>query len=752
MAIDKYISFYEGKENTINNGRNLANKAGKISITTDLGNIYYDITEGFAVKRILLGAGRKTINGGEIFNDYINNTASGQYTHTEGSYNTNTANYGHVEGYKNNLSGLYGHIEGVENTASGWYVHVEGYKNDAQGNYSHIEGWSNIGIGSVVHIEGMGNYSSGNYTHTEGYSNKTFGDYSHSQGDNNNALGLSSHAQGSHTYAYSNYSHTEGLNTKAGHCALKVLSVEKINSTQIEIVLDKDIASQLKDQNINFEGACHIYNAFKVTTIIDHDTIGVMLRDDVNSTALLGQWDTLLKTSFNNDNPLYVWAENVLLLANNPSVYPAHAEGEESSAFGRSSHAQGYRTIALGAFSHTQGYQTYASSVGDHAEGINSKTSGSGACHAEGDNTEASYYASHSQGQNTKALALASHAGGRGSVAQHNYSMASGLYAFTGRDSQFVSGEYNEVISNALCVIGNGSSESKRSNAFVVLEDGTIWSPTMFKVGGANCNSGDAEELATKNFVISQSQSAGGMAVYNTYDDMKAVSGTDTMLYRVLEGNALYLWNSETEDYEPMTVSGGSGGGTVNVIKTFTVSPSVALIGSIINTVTLKWSLGAIPTTLKINDNEIDVNLTSQEYVDLTLRENQSWTLSAVKDDVISDKTATLTFGNNIYYGSSTLTDLSKMIQILSGMQATISNSVNRTITVSVGADAYLYYMFPSRLATECDFSVGGFSGGFEKVGTSIIANSVGYEEEYVIYRSDNHSLGTTKVTITKLI
>lgn len=44
-------------------------------------------------------------NGGEIFNDYTNNTATGNYAHAEGQYSTASGAAAHVEGVRNIASG-----------------------------------------------------------------------------------------------------------------------------------------------------------------------------------------------------------------------------------------------------------------------------------------------------------------------------------------------------------------------------------------------------------------------------------------------------------------------------------------------------------------------------------------------------------------------------------------------------------------------------------------------------------------------
>lgn len=176
----------------------------------------------------------------------------------------------------------------------------------------------------------------------------------------------------------------------------------------------------------------------------------------------------------------------------------SHAEGNRTIATGRSSHAEGDDTIASANDSHAEGVRTTASGVGSHAEGRETKATGDYA-HAEGSGTEASGSYSHAEGCNTVASGIYSHAANNGSVAsgdystaiingnasgegslavfsdsqaKHTYAAAMGQGAITGKANQTVIGYYNAVDSNALFVVGNGSSDAARSNCFSINPDG----------------------------------------------------------------------------------------------------------------------------------------------------------------------------------------------------------------------------------------------------------------------------------------
>lgn len=156
----------------------------------------------------------------------------------------------------------------------------------------------------------------------------------------------------------------------------------------------------------------------------------------------------------------------------NATNYYAHAEGNNTTASGRCAHAEGVGTKATNAFSHAEGAGTTASGEYSHAEGSGTSASGSSS-HAEGSGTTASNSQSHAEGQGTKALGNCSHAEG-------NYTTAQG-------QSQHTEGEYNvldtDVSSNNprgtfAHIIGNGTSDSNRSNAYAIGWDGKIYQPS----------------------------------------------------------------------------------------------------------------------------------------------------------------------------------------------------------------------------------------------------------------------------------
>lgn len=148
----------------------------------------------------------------------------------------------------------------------------------------------------------------------------------------------------------------------------------------------------------------------------------------------------------------------------------ATAEGVMTSPTGYYSHTEGMRTQAEDLAGHAEGDQTTASGYAAHAEGSKSSAVG-GVSHAEGESTTAEGEDSHAEGEATTASGDASHSEGRFTQANGYASHAGGVNTIAAADYQTVIGKYNTSINttnDALFLIGNGTSNSNRSNCFRV--------------------------------------------------------------------------------------------------------------------------------------------------------------------------------------------------------------------------------------------------------------------------------------------
>ena len=162
----------------------------------------------------------------------------------------------------------------------------------------------------------------------------------------------------------------------------------------------------------------------------------------------------------------------------------SHAEGTHTKALGDYSHAEGMSTEASNEAAHAEGTDTKASGESSHAEGIKAEASGA-ASHAEGRGTKASGASSHAEGTLTEASSLCAHAEGYSTKASGSNSHAEGRETIAASDEQHVQGKYNvaDTRREYAHIVGNGKSDTERSNAHTLDWDGNAWYAGAINVG-----------------------------------------------------------------------------------------------------------------------------------------------------------------------------------------------------------------------------------------------------------------------------
>lgn len=220
------------------------------------------------------GVGRQGLyETAEIFNDYENNIASGEFSHAEGCQTIATLTAAHSEGNMTIAAGSVSHAEGSQTLAND-VGHAEGCWTAAQGMGSHSEGYgeriditisrgnnpnptiytvndvSRLAVNQVIGWlggEGRAFYSAvitainsanreitlnrplstatltdapafvylsgiavGQYSHIEGLQNKALQTASHAEGEGTIAKGWAQHVQGQYNVPNENYLHIVG--------------------------------------------------------------------------------------------------------------------------------------------------------------------------------------------------------------------------------------------------------------------------------------------------------------------------------------------------------------------------------------------------------------------------------------------------------------------------------------------------------------------------------------------------------------
>lgn len=175
---------------TINNESILG--SGNISITAGASGVTsFNGATGAITLNVRNGSGTDSVVEGAT-----SNTATGNYSHAEGSGTTASDICSHAEGISSTASNAGAHAEGMSTTASGTYSHAEGYNTEASASYSHAEGRNTNSLGVSAHAEGQRTIASGNSSHSEGVFCTAAGDYSHAEGRGTTANYQSMHVFG----------------------------------------------------------------------------------------------------------------------------------------------------------------------------------------------------------------------------------------------------------------------------------------------------------------------------------------------------------------------------------------------------------------------------------------------------------------------------------------------------------------------------------------------------------------------------
>ena len=143
-----YITTEVGTYTNFKNSGNTAITVNKLGILTSTNGTAWNFTP------IFIGVSK---GGGEVFNDYDNNTAVGVNSHAEGSQTKAVGNNSHAEGLLNNASGVNSHSEGQETEAVGVNSHAEGQGTTAGAANAHAEGQGTVTSVVSGHVAGKYN-------------------------------------------------------------------------------------------------------------------------------------------------------------------------------------------------------------------------------------------------------------------------------------------------------------------------------------------------------------------------------------------------------------------------------------------------------------------------------------------------------------------------------------------------------------------------------------------------------------------
>ena len=170
-------------------------------------------------------------------------------------------------------------------------------------------------------------------------------------------------------------------------------------------------------------------------------------------------------------------------------------------------------------------------------------------------------------------------------------------------------------------------------------------------------------------------------------------------------------------------------------------------VGESLNSITFTWSYNKDGISFQSFNGENIRDLSIREYTyNIPLSTNKTFTLMATDERKTFSKSISFNFKHGTYWGVNAKKTLNN--SDIASLNKELSNGRGKTFTVSCGEGLYIYYCYPMSWGA-ATFSVGGFVGGFELVDTVSFSNSHDYASDYYVYRSTNHSLGNTTVTVS---
>lgn len=426
-----------------------------------------------------------TITSGRVTAGAKAGSTIGQYATAEGSNTTASGKVSHAEGNYSSALGQYSHAEGSSGTASGEASHSEGNATEATGFCSHAEGNYTLASGQMSHASGCGTQATRFCSYSEGLTGKATGVGSHVEGTY--AVGYM--GQGDDCYTEVDVtikeiptSQLSTVRTTTGLPNVKYYMYYTNKSSSLDYLPDAVQESIDNGGNVVhlFDNPLSVDEFYQFTpSQIKQVTIPSVINKPALYFGNPSFTDERILKSLLNKNLKKIWIAasfNRTYTYSLASGAASHCEGGGNTASGHYSHAEGVCTTASGLRSHAQGSDTTASGTTAFASGCSTIASGQ-TSYAGGRDTAASGAFSFSTGLSSIASGDGSFAEGDTTIAEGAYSHASGFSTKASNKSSYAMGHFNAGMTTGgtsnnkvgtAFLIGNGTSNSARSNAFSV--------------------------------------------------------------------------------------------------------------------------------------------------------------------------------------------------------------------------------------------------------------------------------------------
>lgn len=191
----------------------------------------------------------------------------------------------------------------------------------------------------------------------------------------------------------------------------------------------------------------------------------------------------------------------------------------------------------------------------------------------------------------------------------------------------------------------------------------------------------------------------------------------------------------------------------VNInITSFTSNPKAGVyeIGTKIPSITFFWDYNKKTSDItSLSLTNCTPTKTTKTYIYPTdISTDKTFTLTIGDGISSTNKALSFKFQNKIYWGSANETTEYNSSFILGLKNSELATTYKKSEFSQVVSDGqYFYYCYPTAWG-DAIFSIGGFEGGIDKVGTVNFTNSCNYVSQYNVYRSQNKNLGDIKIIV----
>lgn len=160
--------------------------------------------------------------------------------------------------------------------------------------------------------------------------------------------------------------------------------------------------------------------------------------------------------------------------------------------------------------------------------------------------------------------------------------------------------------------------------------------------------------------------------------------------------------------------------------------------------VDLWWEVNKEVTTQYINNGvgTIDCTLRNLSIEDANIEDDTTFTITVSDGKNKASASTKISFAQKIYWGVSANTELSQ--EEILNFDNEFENVTENTCVFNCSGGKYFYIVAPAKYHNDFMFRINGFIFSDMEETSLMLKNASGYEDEYIVYRSNNIQTGST--------